>query len=51
MGSEDSCVLMGLGSDYVLCGKHYVDQRILGNGLCFHVARGIAQASMGGTTL
>ena len=48
MGSGDSRVLMGLGSDYALCGKHYADQRVLGNGVCFHVARGIARAAMEG---
>ena len=45
MGSEDSRVLMGVGPDYALSGTHYVDQRVLGNGLCFHVARGIARAA------
>jgi site-specific DNA-cytosine methylase len=48
MNSADSRLLMGLDSGYALCGKHYVDQRVLGNGVCFHVARGIAQAAMGG---
>ena len=45
MGSEDSSVLMGIGSNFLLSGKHYVDQRVLGNGICFHVAKSIAQAA------
>lgn len=45
MGSEDSRILMGLDEGYKLCGTHYVDQRVLGNGMCFHMARAIAQAA------
>lgn len=45
MNSADSRCLMGLGPEYRLSGKHYVDQRVLGNGVCFHVARGIARAA------
>jgi hypothetical protein len=47
MNSEDSRLLMGLGPDYILSGKHCVDQCVLGNGVCFHVARGIARAALG----
>lgn len=44
--STDTRILMGLAPDYLLSGRHYTDQRILGNGVPPQLAAAIARASV-----
>ena len=49
MRPEHTRVLMGLPTSYTLSGKQRIDQRVLGNGVVFGLARAIALAAMGKT--
>jgi hypothetical protein len=49
MRPEHTRVLMGLPTAYNMSGKQRTDQRVLGNGVVFGLARAIALAAMGKT--
>ena len=45
MKPAETRVLMGLDSAFKLVGGQRVEQRVLGNGVAFHVARAVAMAA------
>ena len=47
MKPEHTRILMGLPTTYTLSNKQRIDQRVLGNGVVFGLARAIALATMG----